>query len=266
MQNLFRFFTRNGPFFAWLVLAVLSLVLLLQRNPYQRSVWFGSANRVSGEVYAASNMVSSYFGLRTINEDLLHRLGQLEEENLLLRQHLRNQQDIDSVLLTPKPYRYVVAHVVQNSITQAENFLTLDKGTADGIGVGMGVADHNGIVGQVAKTSEHFSLVISVLNPKLRISSCLKNSESIGSLVWDGNSPAYALLSDVPRNVPFELGDTVITTGYSNTFPRGVPVGRICEEMQAEDNNFLCFRVELFTHFDRINNVHVITNTNPCPF
>ena len=266
MQNLLRFFTRNGPFFTWLVLAVLSLLLFVQRNPYQRSVWFGSANRVSGEVYAWSNSVSGYFGLRAINEDLLVRLGKLEEENLLLRQQIRNHIDLDSALLAPVPYRFVVAHVVQNSIIQAENYLTIDKGTEDGIQVGMGVADHNGIVGQVAKTSNHFSLVISVLNPLLQTSSCLKNSESIGSLVWDGANPLYARLNNVPRNVPFEIGDTVITTGFSNAFPRGVPVGRIYEEVPAADNNFLSFRVELFTHFDRINNVHVITNTNPCPF
>ncbi len=266
MQNLLRFFTRNGPFFTWLVLAVLSLLLLLQHNPYHRSVWFGSANAVAGEVYATSNSITGYFGLRTVNEDLLARLGHLEEENLQLRKALQNQIDMDSLMHVPAPYQYMVAHVVNNSIVQAENYLTIDRGSADGVQVGLGVVDQNGIVGQIAQTSEHFSLVISVLNPKLKISSCLKNSESVGSLQWDGKDPEYALLNDLPRNVPFEIGDTVVTTGYGNAFPRNVPVGRICEQFEASDNNFLCFRVELFTHFDRINNVHVITNTDPCPF
>ncbi len=267
MQNLLRFFTRNGPFFTWLVLAILSLILLFQRNPYQRSVWLGSANRVSGEIYTATSAVTGYFGLRSINEELLARIGQLEEENIKLRNAVRDYGELSAMAAdTCCPYTYTIAHVVNNSVTQAENYLTLDRGEADSVRVGMAVADQNGVVGIVSQVSDHFSLAISVLNPKLRLSVCLKGSESSGTLVWDGIDPCYALLVDVPRNVRYNLGDTVVTTGYGDSFPRGVQVGYLRETAASDDNNFLSFKVELSTRFDRVNNVHLIRNNEPCPF
>lgn len=260
MWNLIHFFAKNSPFFTWLLLAILSIVLLFQTNPYHRSVWFGSANAVVGSVYDFQSNVTGYFGLREINEDLLIRTGQLEAENLRLRQQLQAISDEQYIASdTAKIYDYMIAHVVGNSITQAENYITLDKGSRHGIRQDLGVADHNGVIGIVSKVSDNYSLVISVLNPKLRLSVMIKNTESMGSLVWDGTDSRYALLEDLPRNVKFETGDTIVTTGFTSSFPKNVPVGRVT---QSFDNggNFLTLKVELFSDFDRLNDVHVIIN------
>lgn len=260
MRNLLNFFAKNSPFFSWLLLAILSIVLLCQNNPYHRSVWFGSANVVVGSIYDFQSSVTGYIGLREINEDLLDRTGQLEAENLFLRQQLQQYEDQEKHLAdTISQYRYMMAHVVGNTITQAENYITLDKGSLDGVVQDLGVADQNGIVGIVSKVSEHYSLVISVLNPKLRLSVMLKNTESFGSLVWDGADYRYAYLEDLPRSVKFELGDTIVTTGYTTSFPKNVLVGRVAES-QDTGGSFLRLRVELFTDFNRINDVHVILN------
>lgn len=262
MWNLVRFFVKNAPFFSWLLLTILSIVLLCQKNPYHRSVWLGSANVVSGVVYSTADNVTGYFALRDINEDLLARTGQLEAENLRLKQMLRTYEDKEMLEAdTVSHYTYTIAHVVSNSINQNANYITLDKGYDDGIRQDQGVADQNGVVGIVSKVSKHYSLVISLLNPNLRLSAGLKNDESYGSLWWDGKSPQYALLEDLPRTVHFERGDTVVTTSYSTSFPAGVPVGTVDNSYdQAENNNFLTLRIKLFTDFGRINDVHVIDN------
>jgi rod shape-determining protein MreC len=131
----------------------------------------------------------------------------------------------------------------------------------------MAVANQRGVVGLVSKVSKHYAQVISVLNPKLQLSVCLQHEQSAGTLIWDGESPMYARLEDLPRNVVYEVGDTVVTSGYGVSFPRGVPVGRISELISSSNNNnFLSFRVELFTHFDRVNDVYIIQNNQPCPF
>lgn len=260
MWNLIHFFAKNSPFFSWLVLAILSIVLLCQTNPYHRSVWFGSANVVVGSVYDMQSNVTGYLALREINEDLLARTGQLEAEKLLLLQQLKNYQDQMSIESDTVPqYDYMIAHVVGNSITQAENYITLDKGSRHGMRVYLGVADHNGVVGIVSKVSENYSLVISVLNPKLRLSVMIKDAESMGSLVWDGSDSRYALLEDLPRNVKFQTGDTVVTTGFTTSFPKNVPVGRVVESFD-NGGNFLTLKIELFSDFDRLNDVHVIFN------
>ena len=261
MLNLIRFFFRNGPFFVWLILTIASFILLVQHNPYQRSVWMGSANYISGSFYKASDNVSSYFGLRQINSEQLSHIAELENEVLRLKHLVRNYEDFQSLITdTVSNYRYTIAHVVANSTNKVENFLTLDKGYEDGIRQDQGVADHNGVVGIVSKVSAHYALVISLLNPNLRLSVSLKNEESYGSLWWDGNDPRYALLEDLPRTVQFEKGDTVVTTSYSSSFPAGVPVGMVEESFETDNNNFLTLRIRLFADFRSIQDVHVIDN------
>lgn len=261
MLNLIRFFFRNGPFFVWLILTIVSIILLVQHNPYQRSVWMGSANYITGSLYKASDNVSSYFGLRQINSEQLSHIAELENEVLRLKHLVRNYEDFQSLVTdTVSNYRYTIAHVVANSTNKVENFLTLDKGYEDGIRQDQGVADHNGVVGIVSKVSAHYALVISLLNPNLRLSASLKNEESYGSLWWDGNDPRYALLEDLPRTIQFEKGDTVVTTSYSSSFPAGVPVGMVEESFETDNNNFLTLRIRLFADFRSIQDVHVIDN------
>jgi len=259
MDELIRFFTKNSPFFTWLFLAIVSIILLCQSNPYHRSIWFGSANVVSGSIYDFQSNVTGYFGLREINEDLLIRTGELEAENVRLRQELQSYRDALSLKLdsAKSQYKYVIAHVVDNSIDRAENYITIDKGSRDGMRPDLGVADHNGVVGIIVKVSENYSLILSVLNPKMRLSVMLKNSESFGSLTWDGKDCRFADLEDMPRNVSFEIGDTIVTTGYTNSFPKYVPVGRVVAS-DDRGGSFLTLKVELFSDFNRLNDVHVI--------
>lgn len=268
MWNLIRFFTKNSPFFTWLFLAVISLMLLLQSNPYHRSVWFGSANAVSGGLYSVSNEVTGYFSLRSINQELVERMGQVEAENVFLRQQLAEY--VDAITDENRPqwqreggpqFEYMLAHVVANSVNQTQNYITLDRGELDGVRIGMGVAAHNGVVGIVARTSDHYSLVISILNPQLRLSAGLSRNNSFGSLLWDGKNPHVALLEDVSRNSKAQPGDSVVTTGYAAAFPKGVPIGRIIkvDDMKGNNNFFVC-KVELFTDFARLNDVNIIIN------
>lgn len=261
MWNLIHFFTKNSPFFTWLFLAVLSFFLLCKQNPYHRSVWLTSANGITGTVNSFVNNFTGYFGLRQINEDLLELNGRLEAENLALQQQLLRYAEVASEEQTiVRQYDYRVAHVVNNSITQAQNYITLNKGALDGITPDLGVADHNGIVGIISSVSDHYSLVISVLNPKLRLSAKLLNSEFFGSLVWDGSDHRHVLLQDLPRTISCQPGDTVVTTGYSTSFPEGVPVGTVVDSYSQDDNNFITLKVLLFTDFGRLNDVHIIMN------
>lgn len=258
MDKLFNAIGKCLPFIVWLALAIVSLTLLFKTNPYHRSVWFGSANAIVGSIYDMQSSVTGYFGLRDINEDLLARTGQLEEENLRLRQELQLYQDMMTLEQAPKQqYTYQIAHVVGNSINLADNYITLDKGALDGIVQDQGVADQNGVIGIVAKVSDHFSLVLSVLNSKFALSVMLKNNSSGASLKWDGVDYRYAQMVDLPRNVNFEIGDTVVTTGFTSTFPKDVPVGRVAEVFDRGDS-FLTINIELFADFNRLNDVHVI--------
>ena len=265
MRGLIDFFVRHSGWAVFLLFATLSCVMLFRGNPYQQHVYMTSAGAVASAVYRTSNSVTGYFHLRGINEDLQQRTAQLEMELIDLRRQLRaagekiygDSVPVDSAL---RQYRFIMAHVINNSIARSNNFITIDRGESDGVRPEMGVVDQNGVVGIVNVTGPHTARLISVLNSDLRLSCKVKGSDAFGSLVWDGKAPRRALLEEMPRHVEFALGDTVITSGYSVVFPEGIPVGRVVGHKRDDDDNFYSLSVELFTDFATLSTVRVIEN------
>lgn len=225
-----------------------------------------SANVVTGKVYEVSGSVSSYFHLKSVNEDLLDRNMLLEQQIANLENALRERQ-VDSVIvnsirnLDNKDYQIFKAHVIRNSLNQADNYITLDKGSSSGIRPEMGVVDGNGVVGIVYKTSPNYSLVISVLNSKSSISCKIVGSEYFGYLKWEHGDSRYAYLKDLPRHAEFNLGDTVVTSGYSTVFPAGVMVGTVDDMSDSNDGLSYLLKIKLATDFGKLGDVRVIART-----
>lgn len=141
-----------------------------------------------------------------------------------------------------------------------DNYITLDKGRADGVAPEMAVVDHNGIVGIVTVVNEHNAVAISVLNTKLHISCKVKDTDCFGSLVWDGRNARYAMLEEMPRHVEFAPGDTIVTSGFSAVFPEGIMVGTIHDYARQKDDNFYAMQVKLSTDFHQLGSVRVVYN------
>ena len=266
MRNLFDFLIKHHAWIFFIIYVAIAGILLIHSNPYQQSIYFGSANKVSAKVYEISDKVTGYFGLREANQALAQRNGELEMEVLQLRRRLQKYSyelamdtltAADSILCR---YDFVVAQVINNSVSRLNNYITLDKGAADGVYPEMGVVGQNGVVGIVTVANEHNAVAISVLNPKLRIGCKVKGTDCFGSLVWDGRDSRYAVLEEMPRHVEFEPGDTIVTSGYSAVFPEGVMVGTIHAYSKQKDDNFYAMQVALSTDFSRLGVVRVIQN------
>lgn len=263
MSELLKFLVRFSSWFLFVVYLIAGFVLLFSGNPFQHHVYLTSANRISSGLYSTANSVSSYFFLKEINEDLQRRNSDLELEIYRLNDvisHYREQayadtMSVDSAL---SRYHFVIAHVINNSINRAHNYITIDKGSLDGIMPEMGVMDQNGIVGIVNVVSDHTARLISVLNPYLRLSCKVKGHAQVGSLVWDGKDPSEAMLEELPKHSEFTPGDTIVTSGYSSVFPEGVPVGTVMSSTRDIEDNFYTLRVKLFTDFSTLSTVRVI--------
>lgn len=268
MRNLIDFILKHHAWIFFIIYVVVSCVLLFQTNPYQRSVYFGSSNKMVAKVYEVSDAITGYFGLRKVNETLLSRNGELELENLALRRQLQQYSyaaAADSLATADamlQNYNFVIARVINNSVSRLDNYITLDKGSADGIAPEMAVVNSDGIVGIVNVVNEHNAVAISVLNTKLRVSCKVKGTDCFGSLVWDGRNPQYAILEEMPRHVEFQPGDTIVTSGFSAVFPDGIMVGTIHDYAKQKDDNFYAMQVKLSTDFGRLGAVRVISNSN----
>lgn len=265
MRNLLNFFIRYGAWFLFVFYAAISCFLLFQRNPFQHHVYLTSANAVVSGVYDVAANVTGYINLRDINADLQRRTADLESEVIALREHnraLRQQLLQDSLRTTDslERFRFILATVVNNSVVNPYNYITVNKGRLDSIQPEMGVMDQNGVVGVVNTVSDHHARIISLLNPNFRLSCKLRGNDAFGSLVWDGKSPYEAILEELPKQVRFHKGDTIITSGYSAVFPEGIPVGTIIGSTRGEDDNFNTLRIKLLTDFSTLSTVKVISN------
>lgn len=265
MRNLLDFLARHNHWFVFVLLEVISAVLLFKYNSYQGSVWFSSANAVSGRVYEASAAVGQYFSLVTVNRQLTQRNVYLEREVARMAQE-HAEATADSSYLQrlqnnqTNHYRLVPARVVSSSLDRLNNFITIDKGEADGVKKDMGVVCGTGIVGIVYLTSAHYSVVIPVLNSKSNISCSIRGRGYFGYLHWMGGVPDEAYLDDVPRHARFRIGDVIVTSGYSSVFPPGMLVGKVMRVYNSANGLSFRLRIKLTTDFGNLRDVCVITD------
>lgn len=266
MRNLLDFLSRHNHWFVFVLLEVISAVLLFRYNSYQGSVWFSSANAVSGKLFEWNSAVGQYFSLIDVNEQLTQRNIYLEREVEQLSEKLRTATRDSS--LVEKMQKNVIAglqtipaKVVSSSLDKANNFITIDKGSLDGVKKDMGVICGTGVVGIVYLTSDHYSVIIPVLSLQSSISCAIKGRGYFGYLKWTGGSPASAYVDDIPRHAHFKLGEYVVTSGYSSVFPPGIFVGRIKHVYNSENGMSYRLKVDLSTDFTRLRDVCVINDT-----
>lgn len=267
MRNLLDFFVKYHHWFLFILLEVISFGLLFRFNNYQGSVYFTSANWLSGTVYEISEGIVSYFNLKSVNEELMERNIYLEQQVSALRKaYIEVTGDtawIDTIRHSVlKDFAMLKADVVHNSINRTDNYVTLNKGEKDGIRPEMGVIGENGVVGIVYLTSSHYSIVIPVLNSKSNISCKIKASEYFGYLKWDGVDSRYAYLMDLPRHSVCEKGDTIVTSGFTSIFPAGIMAGVVEEITDSHDGLSYLLKVKLSTDFGRLGNVRVISRND----
>ncbi|NDW18075.1 rod shape-determining protein MreC [Dysgonomonas sp. 216] len=267
MRNLIAFFIKNSYWFLFIFLEIISFYLIFENSSYQRSIFLKSSNELVGRVYSLSGTVTSFFGLRKENEDLLIRnseltrqLHNMEEYIATLSADTATTQALLKEVHSATNYGYTNARVIHNSVTRVDNYIYIDKGERDGIKPEMGVVSGNGIVGIVRSVSANYSIIQSVLNPKTKLNCKLKDSNIPATLVWNTKDYRYGSLVDFPRYEKFENGDTIITSGISEFFPEGFMVGIVEDYVSQRDDNFYTLNVRLSTDFGSLKNVLIINN------
>uniref|UniRef100_UPI0032169A8D rod shape-determining protein MreC n=1 Tax=uncultured Draconibacterium sp. TaxID=1573823 RepID=UPI0032169A8D len=263
MRSLLRFLVRNYAFLLFLFLEVVSLVLVFNYNNFQKSRFLNSSNYISGSLYSAVNSVFQYFDLARVNK-------QLVEENAML--HTQLQLGISKyglvsdtfgnvVIESDTTFRFTPARVINNSVNKQQNYITINKGRKHGIKPDQGILAPQGIVGVITSVSESYSTGLSLLNPRWNVSAKLQKSGFYGSLAWDGENYQIADLLEIPFHVKLEVGDTIVTSGYSSIFPEGLLIGVVDEFQQPEGENYYAIKVRLSTDFKSIRYVEIIENT-----
>ena len=266
MRNLLDFLVKYNYWFLFLFLEAVSFVLLFQFNSYQGSVWFSSANAVTGKLYETSSEIESYFQLSKINSELTQRNLYLEQRLHKLEKQIGDSatdSTMEKSLLVKslQPYQLIPAKVISMTAGRLDNLITINKGEVDGIKKDMGVVCGTGVVGIVYLTSKHYSIVIPILNSQSNISCVIQGRGYFGYLHWTGGDVSQAYVDDVPRHAHFRLYDNVVTSGYSSVFPAGIIVGKILHVYNSADQMSYRLRVKLSTDFGKLRDVCVVDNS-----
>lgn len=240
----------------FIFLEAIALVLLGKHNAYQQSYIVHANREISGRIYKRAEAAREYLHLRKTNE-------LLAEENTRLRNELDRLSPVtaDSSFLSivPREYDHIQARVVNASWFKQFNYLTIDKGSKQGISRDMAVIGDEGIVGIVLESSANFSTVIPVINRDFRLSVKVKKNNFNGILQWEGRDHREAALNEIPFHAEISLGDTIVTSGYSAIFPQGIFVGTI-KEFEIKEGNFYRIKVALGTNYQQLFHVNVIKN------
>ena len=262
MRALIDLLVNNKHWLLFLLLEAVSLLFLFSYNGYQKSVYFTTANDVVGATYNVISSITSYAHLQEENQALEASNERLRKQVIEMRQRMETAQ-LDSTkrpASLPQAYNVVNAQVVNMTLHKANNLITINKGEADGIRPEMGVICSQGVVGIVYMTSQHYSIVMPLLNINSKISCRLRDSEYFGSLMWKRGTVNIAYATNIPRHAKVKIGDIVETNGFSDIFPSGLPIGKVQRTEDSDDGMSYLLRIRLFANFATLRNVSVITN------
>ena len=267
MRNLILLIRRFFHLILFIGLEIICIVLIARTNMLQGNDIMSSANTVLGLVYKKQNDVVYYFGLKRMNDSLL-------TENTRLRLQLAAYSSFDTLKDTAvhkvvqaedsthkiqyADYIYRTARVINNSISAANNYITINRGSNHGVAAGMAVVSGSGVVGRVVHVSGSFASALSVLSVKQQVSAKLKDG-TIGHVAWEGDRPDVMLMKDVPQQIKVKKGDTVYTTSYS-FFPPDVVIGVVYKVAAIKKSTQQLLYLRTATNFRNLQYVYVVEN------
>jgi len=261
MRSINEFFARFGTLMLFILLEVVCLVMIVQLNDNQKSIYEHTLLVLNGEFQSRYNQVASYVSLR-------EKVRQLQEENARLRAQKVQRVDIiwnqkDSVWNqdSSEIYHYYPADIISNNLQVRNNNLIINKGTQQGIQEAWGVMSDQGVVGIIQYCSAKYCSILPLVNLESSVSASIRSRNYFGNLGWVGPDVRKARLSAVPKHAEFTVGDTIVTSGYSTIFPKDLPIGVISDFTLPSGSNFYEIEVELFVDFGNLEQVYVVEHT-----
>ncbi|PKH49279.1 rod shape-determining protein MreC [Tenacibaculum sp. Bg11-29] len=259
MQQLIYFFQRYKNFLFFLFLEFIAVALIFNNQTFHRSKFISSTNYITGSLHEKSSAISEYLNLRNSNKELA-------VENTILKNKLAQLYVlIDTVKTTInsldsiQEYTYISGKIISNTYSNANNFISINRGIKNGITTEMAVINSKGLIGITDNVGTNYSRVQSILNSKSKINAGFKNNNHYGTLKWNGKDYNTVQLTDIPRQAIFKIGDTIVTNGKSAIFPKGIPVGTVnyvSEKLTASNT----LEVKLFNDMSNLSHIYIITS------
>ncbi|MBW7869576.1 MAG: rod shape-determining protein MreC [Flavobacteriia bacterium] len=263
MQFILKPIIRNGLFLFYVLLSLIAFLFIFREKVYHKAVLDKTSTRFGGFVDGKIANFTQYINLKENNRELQRSNSELRKE----LEKLKAERSESDTLRGPvsnleffQTYSFLPVEIISNSVMKDHNFITINKGSRQGIRKGMGVISANGVVGYVLKTSDNYSRVMSTLNKDARVTVQLKGNRYFGTMVWDGKDPRYAQLLEIPKYIEVSKGDTIETDGKSGVIPGGIMVGTVTEHGINDITGELDIKIKLKEDFARLRYAQVVFN------
>lgn len=267
MRNIFLFIRRYANLLFFLLLQGFCIYLIVHYNRYQNAVFSNTTNQLTGKVNEQYNKVEDYFHLKRTNDSLVkanEKLLNLLKADFLIPDSA-SKTIIDTILVDSikqyRRYNYMQATVISNAVSTQSNYIVLGRGEAQQLKKGMGVVDiNNAVVGIITDVSNDYAVVMSLLHKDSHIDGKLLKGGETGTLTWDGESPNIVTINRISKSAKVAKGDTIITSGNSTTFPKGMLIGYVSEIIPEKSSNNFLIRFRTAADFHSLQYVYVIDN------
>jgi rod shape-determining protein MreC len=257
MNSVFQLFIKYGYHLIFIILEIFCFYLIIQYNRVQNEIFWNSSNVYIARLATSTNKMYQYLNIRQVNDSLVRENANLIE-NLIRIDYINTEiPQLDSAF---SQYSIIPAPICNHTFQLANNHITLCKGRREGIEPNMGVISEKGLVGIVRNVSENYAHVISLLHSQTRISCAVQSRNTHGNLVWKTMDPQTMILESVPKHQYIAIGDTVVTSGYSTIFPKGIKVGRIEKFEVVPGSNSFEITVKLFQNLSSLPYAYVVKN------
>ena len=260
MHNLIAFIKRLRFFIVFFVLQFFALSMYVSFMSAPRSSYFTTASYITGNLFEIRHSIAQHFLLEKNNVALQKENISLRKSSslFLYNEEVSSAKVIDSSFA--QQYDYIPGTIINSTTLKRNNFFTLNIGNIQGIEKGMGVFSSNGVVGIVHNTSEHFSVVKSVLTKNINIDVLLTEVGSSGMLKWNGEDPNVGYIAGISNDINIPIGSKVVTRGGSGIFPRGIEVGIVKNTHTIEGEASWHIDLEFSQKYAALENIYVVKN------
>ncbi len=260
MHNLIAFFKRFGVFLFFVILQLFSLNIYINYLSYPKNQYLTSASLITGRILEIENDLIKHFNLSKNNLAL-------QKENIRLRLKLKESLyqvegkyfKVDDTLYKQQ-YSYVAATIINSSVNKRNNYFTLNVGKKQGIYKGQGVFSDKGVIGIIHNSSEHYSVVKTILTKDINIDVSIEPKGLFGLLKWNGNDAKRGSIYGVSNDLRVKKWSKVITKGGAGIFPRGLVIGVVEKVKPIAGEPQWEIIVKFQENFRTLQRVYVVKN------